>query len=236
MPIGEHSVRCYECGANFTCGDAIAQPCPACQCKQDGHLQVGRLCGRCGAILGLPSERLPPPSPAQLVLAVRECAKFFQNEMPESARAMNLTADLIEKLRAFKALTHQLLDEAGVPKMEGEACRVRARIEWLREELYRFRSKHSEFHRRVQQAEASIGPALEVMRGQWKGGSFGRALLAYGYSRKCEDLTSLLELLNEVPEPDQLGIAGVEAFAEHYQEWYERRRELVLKVNEQGVR
>lgn len=51
MPTGEQISRCQDCGASFTSSDCIRQRCNACECQAVGHLQVGNLCGRCGAKL-----------------------------------------------------------------------------------------------------------------------------------------------------------------------------------------
>lgn len=37
----------------------------------------------------------------------------------------------MEKLLAFKVLTHQLLDAMGVPAFDGSECRIKERLDWL---------------------------------------------------------------------------------------------------------
>jgi hypothetical protein len=51
-----------------------------------------------------------------------------------------------------------------------------------------------------------------------------------GNARLIAASPDLLEVCEDAPDPDQLGIAGVEAFAAHYREWYEQRRAAVLKA------
>lgn len=55
----------------------------------------------------------------------------YRGQMAEHERANALETER-DHLRRFKALTHGLLDAAGVPTFTGAPCRVGARIEWLR--------------------------------------------------------------------------------------------------------
>jgi hypothetical protein len=54
--------------------------------------------------------------------------------MPDRIELAQVAAE-VEKLRAFKSLVHQTLDEMGVPKCEGVDCRVGARLDYLRTKL-----------------------------------------------------------------------------------------------------
>ena len=52
MPTGENLATCFECGKRWVVGDCIPSICPACECKEHGHLMVMvqgiGICCRCG--------------------------------------------------------------------------------------------------------------------------------------------------------------------------------------------
>ena len=84
-----------------------------------------------------------------------------------------------------------------------------ARLDHLEAENARLRTKNSEWHRRVQAADKAVHDAercvQEITEGAnqgtpWVGGSFGRALLAYGCKRRDDEITSLRTELAAMPQ------------------------------------
>ena len=133
----------------------------------------------------------------------REAGVFLGKGQPP------IVSELSRQLRAsirFDAINGTATERA---ICGSQMIRAADRLDHLEAENARLRTKNSEWHRRVQAADKAVHDAercvQEITEGAnqgtpWVGGSFGRALLAYGCKRRDDEITSLRTELAAMPQ------------------------------------